>query len=182
MRSVIIDPFYFFHGLFEDDALNDAKLLLPYENTRIHTLLMCLNRRWDVFSEEDAQTIVYCVAADIPFRGLDPCATLGLILMGLKNWPHPLIAGDVSLSGRSCLHRRELTCKWYPKRWDVVCDGVEAAQTVINLIEQAFQYADHEDNFNLDTADSDYEDCPSPITVKCGYNEEVVIKISTSCF
>ena len=173
MRSVRIDPFYFFHGVFEDDAVNEARLLLPYEKARVKTLLLSLNRRWDLFSEGDAQTIVYCVAAGIPFRGLDPYATLGLVLMGVENWTDPVIASDVRVAGPSCLHRGAATCSWYPSSWQIVCGSGEAARTVLDLVGRAFQNACYESDFGTD---SDYED--GPVMVRCGYDEEVVMEVS----
>lgn len=174
MRSISIDPFYFLHGVFEYSEINDMPLLLPYEKTRITTLLMSLNRRWDIFTEHDAQTITYCVAAGIPFRGLDPHATLGVVLLGAANWTQPLIASDVCVTGRSSQHRGERTCRWYPSSWDVSCSSVEAARTVLDLIGRAFQNASYEADFGMD---GDYESCFKPVEIKCGYDEEVIIML-----
>lgn len=158
--AVRVDPFYVFHGVFEDEAHNERPLLRPYENRRLLTLLLCLCRRWDLFTVKHVQTIMYCVVPNIPFYGLDPHAVFESIM------------DDVMYIQTQVLFFR------VPILWNIVCKNPETASHVLWQVKTMFQNIYEQGEFNTDENDTDYEAHPQPVSLYCGYNEDIVIQIS----
>ena len=163
MNAVRVDPFYVFHGVFEDDDQNERPMLRPCENKRVLTLLLCLCRRWDLFTAYQVKTIMYCAVPKIPFYGLDPCVVFESIM------------DDVGV-----LRIRTQFYNSVPLHWNIVCKTPNAAQSALEQVGTMFQCIDYWSEFNTDENDTDYEEYPPLVSLQCGYDGEIVINVSVS--